>query len=103
MAGFASALGLAIVIGNGVQTAIGKHLELLLHCALRLASAAECNGFLKIIGPGIRHNLEANGDGEEPFVSVPLTSRGPQRPVFHPVRKIQNAKAKNHWSFGKSA
>ena len=46
--GVARAHGLEVVFGNGVQAALGNHLEARVHAAAGLATAAEINGFLKL-------------------------------------------------------
>ncbi len=40
--------GLGIIYGNGVQTALGNHLEARVHLRLGLATATEANGFAKV-------------------------------------------------------
>ncbi|MHB8068883.1 MAG: mandelate racemase/muconate lactonizing enzyme family protein [Desulfobaccales bacterium] len=40
--------GLGIIYGNGVQTALGNHLEARLHLRLGLSTATEANGFAKV-------------------------------------------------------
>lgn len=49
--------GLAVVYGNGVQTALGNHLEFRLCAELGLALAAESNGFLKPAASPLAHRL----------------------------------------------
>ena len=44
----AQRLGLGVVFGNGVQTALGNHLEARTHINCGLTTAAEANGFLKV-------------------------------------------------------
>ena len=44
----ARSLGLGIVYGNGVQTALGNHLEARVHRRCGLKTATEANGFLKV-------------------------------------------------------
>lgn len=51
--------GLGIVYGNGVQTALGNHLEVLVHESLGLNTACESNGFLKVRVSPISHLLSA--------------------------------------------
>ena len=47
----AEQLGLAVTFGNGVQTALGNHLEARLYRELGMKGASEGNGFLKIDDP----------------------------------------------------
>ncbi len=54
--------GLGIVYGNGVQTALGNHLEARAHLNLGLSTATEANGFAKV--------------KEHPFSSGLTVSRG---------------------------
>ncbi len=54
--------GLGIVYGNGVQTALGNHLEARAHLRLGLSTATEANGFAKV--------------KEHPFPSGLTISRG---------------------------
>jgi hypothetical protein len=50
--------GLEVVYGNGVQTALGNHLEARVHESLRLNTACESNGFLKVHDSPISHLLQ---------------------------------------------
>ncbi len=50
-------LGLDIVYGNGVQSALGNHLEMMSYCDSWLSSAFEGNGFLKPVDSPIPHAL----------------------------------------------
>lgn len=54
----ASQYGMHVVLGNGVQTALGNHLEARLHFGLKLLSAAENNGFLKPIQNPVEHGMQ---------------------------------------------
>ena len=49
--------GMGIVYGNGVQTALGNHLEARVYVHLGLQRAAETNGFLKLAESPGPHNL----------------------------------------------
>jgi o-succinylbenzoate synthase len=49
--------GLGVVLGNGVQSALGNHLEARLYAELGLSEAAEINGFLKLASPLPRHRM----------------------------------------------
>lgn len=42
--------GLGVVYGNGVQTALGNHLEARIHLRLGLPTATEASGFAKVVG-----------------------------------------------------
>ncbi len=50
-------LGMDVIIGNGVQTALGNHFEAKIHSIAKLETAAECNGLLKVINSPISHNI----------------------------------------------
>lgn len=50
-------LGLDLMIGNGVQTGLGNHLEFRLHAELEIECPAECNGFSKISNPVFDHDV----------------------------------------------
>lgn len=52
---------LKIVYGNGVQTALGNHLEARVYSQAALETAIESNGFLKIKDPAISHELKMFG------------------------------------------
>jgi o-succinylbenzoate synthase len=56
----AFSLGLGIVYGNGVQTAVGNHLEAILYQEMGIETASESNGFLKPIESPILHKLIVN-------------------------------------------
>jgi o-succinylbenzoate synthase len=55
---------LQIVYGNGVQTALGNHLEARVYSRSSLETAIESNGFLKINDPLISHELKIS-DGKD--------------------------------------
>lgn len=61
LAELAQGLGLGLVYGNGVQTALGNHLEAWLHRRIGLTTASEANGFLKAEWSPFPHGLEASG------------------------------------------
>ena len=52
--------GLGVVFGNGVQSALGNHLEARLFADLDLSEAAEINGFLKVADSPVRHRLRVS-------------------------------------------
>ena len=53
----AKEIGLGVVFGNGVQTAIGNHLEARIHQMADLQSASEANGWFKISHPLVQSNF----------------------------------------------
>lgn len=53
----ARSLGLGVVYGNGVQSAVGNHLEARIHGAEGLTTASEGNGFLKMKESPVQHTL----------------------------------------------
>lgn len=61
LARLAREAGLGLVLGNGVQTAVGNHLEARLQLELDLDTASEANGFLKLAEPLVRHRLSVSG------------------------------------------
>lgn len=61
LVGRARTLGLGVVFGNGVQTGVGNHLELLLHHRLGIETASEGNGFAKAPQAAIRHRITTTG------------------------------------------
>jgi o-succinylbenzoate synthase len=58
--GEATRRGLGVVYGNGVQSALGNHLEARVHAASGLASAIEANGFAKVRQHPFSSGLEAS-------------------------------------------
>ena len=55
--------GFGVVFGNGVQTALGNHIEAQLHLELDLETASEANGFLKVADPIVKHRMTVtNGE-----------------------------------------
>jgi O-succinylbenzoate synthase len=84
-------LGLGIVYGNGVQTALGNHLEARVHLRLGLPTATEANGFAKVqshpfpsgltvsegqlVDQGIKVTIEALATG--PLVAETVVKRVP--------------------------
>ncbi|MDY7001966.1 MAG: enolase C-terminal domain-like protein [Thermodesulfobacteriota bacterium] len=50
-------LGLGVVYGNGVQTALGNHLEARVYHETDLSKASEGNGFLKPLDSPLRHEI----------------------------------------------
>lgn len=56
--GLARELGLGVVYGNGVQTALGNHLEAGLFNDAGLVLASESNGFLKPQDSPLRHRIK---------------------------------------------
>ena len=50
--------GLGVVLGNGVQTALGNHLENRIHVAAGLERAAESTGFQKVMDGPIHHRMK---------------------------------------------
>lgn len=54
-------MDLEVVLGNGVQSAIGNHFELILHMRHGLAAASEANGFAKVRNSLFEHDLEIRG------------------------------------------
>ena len=78
---------LKIVYGNGVQTAVGNHLEARVYSQALLTTAIESNGFLKIKDSKVSHELKTRGgklfsgglkrifnifNGETPVISFSL-------------------------------
>jgi muconate cycloisomerase len=57
--------GLKVVLGNGVQSALGNHFEARLHGALRLATAGEFIGFARLAAPVLKHRLQLRGGALE--------------------------------------
>ncbi len=53
-------LALGIVYGNGVQTALGNHLEAQVHLRLGLLTATEANGFAKVQSHPFRSGLSVS-------------------------------------------
>jgi len=58
MIGLAHELGLGVVYGNGVQTALGNHLEAGLFNDAGLVLASESNGFLKTQDSPVGHRIK---------------------------------------------
>jgi L-Ala-D/L-Glu epimerase len=56
----AKELGLEVVLGNGVQTVVGNHLEMRIYAAAGLSTAAECNGFLKVANFPLPYDININ-------------------------------------------
>jgi L-Ala-D/L-Glu epimerase len=54
-------LGLDVVYGNGVQSALGNHLEMISYCDSGLTTAFEGNGFLKPVCSPIPHAFSVRG------------------------------------------
>ena len=54
-------LGLDVVYGNGVQSALGNHLEMISYCEAKLTTAFEGNGFLKPVCSPIPHTFSVRG------------------------------------------
>ena len=61
MAAAARRFGLSVILGNGVQSALGNHLEAGLALDLALDCAAECNGFSKLATSPFDHRLSIDG------------------------------------------
>jgi o-succinylbenzoate synthase len=53
--------GIGIVYGNGVQTALGNHLEARIHLRRGLSTAIEANGFAKVQSHPFRSGLTVSG------------------------------------------
>jgi L-alanine-DL-glutamate epimerase-like enolase superfamily enzyme len=53
--------GLGVVYGNGVQTALGNHLEARVHLTCGLSTAIEANGFVKVKDHPFPSRLEVSG------------------------------------------
>ena len=75
--------GLAVVYGNGVQTALGNHLEFRLCAELGIGLAAESNGFLKPAASPVGHSLAVDR-GE-------VRDRGLDEDLARAVRRGQEA------------
>ncbi len=73
--------GLGVVLGNGVQSALGNHLEAGLYAELALSEAAEINGFLKLARPLPRHRMRVERgrlhDGGLPDIGADLGALKP--------------------------
>jgi L-Ala-D/L-Glu epimerase / N-acetyl-D-glutamate racemase len=65
---------LGIVYGNGVQTALGNHLEARVHLGCDLATATEANGFVKVEEHPFPLRLEVSG-GELRDRGIGVTSK----------------------------
>ena len=61
LARLARDLGLGVVFGNGVQTALGNHLEAGLYRRMELDSAAEISGFHKLAEPPAECHMKLDG------------------------------------------
>lgn len=57
--------GLAVVLGNGVQSALGNHYEMRLHAALQIETAGEFIGFARLARPVLNHRLVLRGGALE--------------------------------------
>ncbi len=55
----ARSCGLELMMGNGVQTGLGNHLEFRLHSQLTIEKAAECNGYAKVEMPFFNHDVSS--------------------------------------------
>ena len=55
--------GLSVILGNGVQSAVGNALEAHAHSALGLAAAAECNGFARLADDQADAYISMSDDG----------------------------------------
>ena len=80
----ASAKGLKLVFGNGVQGALGNRLEARVHREAGIVSASEANGFLKVAHSPFGESMTAHrrplidaglGNPEMPFGTGRLLSR----------------------------
>jgi L-alanine-DL-glutamate epimerase-like enolase superfamily enzyme len=75
--------GLGVVYGNGVQTALGNHLEARVHESQGLTSACESNGFLKVRVSPISHLLQTlHGELLDGGVKEVDAFRGTTRPFL---------------------
>jgi L-alanine-DL-glutamate epimerase-like enolase superfamily enzyme len=63
IARFAMESGLSVILGNGVQSAVGNALEAHAHSALGLAAAAECNGFARLADAQACAYISMSDDG----------------------------------------
>jgi L-alanine-DL-glutamate epimerase-like enolase superfamily enzyme len=91
MIDYARRRGLALVFGNGVQSALGNRLEARLHRECAITSASEANGFLKVAASPFRETMRAEqgmlvdgglGDPGAPFEASAHVAAWATEPLF---------------------